>query len=77
MRARTIILEPMQKAFVSVPNDWPGQVTEKLPTEESSNMPSDGDVTTVVGIIPIAETLVSLMISERHHKVGQFGTLRT
>ena len=27
MRARTIIQEPMQKAFVSVPNDWLGQVT--------------------------------------------------
>jgi elongation factor 2 len=58
MRARTIILEPMQKAFVSVPNDWLGQVTREVTNRRGiiEDMPSDGDVTTVVGIIPIAET---------------------
>jgi len=58
MRARTIIMEPMQKAFVSVPNDWLGQVTREVTNRRGiiEDMPSDGDVTTVVGIIPIAET---------------------
>tara|TARA_B100000886_G_scaffold82769_1_gene53924 strand:- start:131 stop:2338 length:2208 start_codon:yes stop_codon:yes gene_type:complete len=58
MRARTIIQEPMQKAFVSVPNDWLGQVTREVTNRRGiiEDMPSDGDVTTVVGIIPIAET---------------------
>ena len=58
MRARTIILEPLQKAFVSVPNDWLGQVTREVTNRRGiiEDMPSDGDVTTVVGIIPIAET---------------------
>ena len=58
IRARTIIMEPMQKAFVSVPNDWLGQVTREVTNRRGiiEDMPSDGDVTTVVGIIPIAET---------------------
>ena len=58
VRARTIILEPMQKAFVSVPNDWLGQVTREVTNRRGiiEDMPSDGEVTTVVGIIPIAET---------------------
>ena len=30
LRARTVLLEPMQKAFVSVPNDWLGQVTREV-----------------------------------------------
>ena len=58
IRARTIIMEPMQKAFVSVPNDWLGQVTREVTNRRGiiEDMPSDCDVTTVVGIIPIAET---------------------
>jgi elongation factor 2 len=48
----------MQKAFVSVPNDWLGQVTREVTNRRGiiEDMPSDGEVTTVVGIIPIAET---------------------
>ena len=58
LRARTVILEPMQKAFVSVPNDWLGQVTREVTNRRGiiEDMPSDGDVTTVVGVLPIAET---------------------
>ena len=58
MRARTIILEPMQKAFVSVPNDWLGQVTREVTTRRGiiEDMPSEGAVTTVVATLPIAET---------------------
>ena len=58
MRAKTIILEPMQKAFVSVPNDWLGQVTREVTTRRGiiEDMPREGEVTTVVGVLPIAET---------------------
>ena len=58
MRAKTVLLEPMQKAFVSVPNDWLGQVTREVTNRRGiiEDMPSEGDVTTVVGILPIAET---------------------
>ena len=58
MRAKTIILEPMQKAFVSVPNDWLGQVTREVTNRRGiiEDMPSEGEVTTVVGVLPIAET---------------------
>ena len=58
MRAKTVLLEPMQKAFISVPNDWLGQVTREVTTRRGiiEDMPSEGSVTTVVGVIPIAET---------------------
>ena len=58
MRAKTVLLEPMQKAFISVPNDWLGQVTNEVLTRRGiiEDMPSEGSVTTVVGVIPIAET---------------------
>ena len=58
MRAKTVLLEPMQKAFVSVPNDWLGQVTREVTNRRGiiEDMPSEGEVTTVVGVLPIAET---------------------
>ncbi|MFQ3316848.1 MAG: elongation factor 2, partial [Candidatus Poseidoniaceae archaeon] len=58
IRARTVLLEPMQKAFVSVPNDWLGQVTREVTNRRGiiEDMPSEGEVTTVIGILPIAET---------------------
>ena len=58
MRARTVLLEPMQKAFVSVPNDWLGQVTREVTNRRGiiEDMPSEGEVTTVIGVLPIAET---------------------
>ena len=58
LRARTVILEPMQKAHVSVPNDWLGQVTREVTSRRGiiEDMPSDGEVTTVIAVLPIAET---------------------
>lgn len=58
LRARAILREPMQKAFISVPNDWLGQVTREVTNRRGiiEDMPSEGDVTTVVGIIPVGET---------------------
>jgi len=58
LRARTVIMEPMQRSHVSVPNDWLGQVTREISNRRGiiEDMPSDGDVTTVIGTLPVAET---------------------
>ena len=58
MRARTVILEPMQKMHVSVPNDWLGGVTRELNNRRGviEDMPSEGEATTVIGTVPVAET---------------------
>ncbi|MEC7461077.1 MAG: elongation factor EF-2, partial [Candidatus Thermoplasmatota archaeon] len=42
LRGRTVIMEPMQKAFVSVPNDWLGQVTREVTNRRGiiEDMPS-------------------------------------
>ena len=68
----------MQKAFVSVPNDWlvkSHEVTNRRGIIE--DMPSEGDVTTVVGVLPIAETFGSPTISVLLRKEKLFGTRRT
>lgn len=58
MRARTVLMEPMQRSHVSVPNDWLGQVTREISNRRGiiEDMPSEGEVTTVIGTIPVAET---------------------
>ena len=58
LRARTVLMEPMQRSHVSVPNDWLGQVTREITNRRGiiEDMPSEGEVTTVVGVLPIAET---------------------
>jgi len=58
LRARTVILEPMQKMHVSVPNDWLGGVTRELNNRRGviEDMPSEGEATTVIGTVPVAET---------------------
>nr|AIF11337.1 elongation factor EF-2 [uncultured marine group II/III euryarchaeote KM3_51_E06] len=58
IRAKTVIMEPMQKLFVSVPNDWLGGVTREVTQRRGviEDMPADGDVTTVIGTVPVAET---------------------
>ena len=58
VRAGTSIMEPMQKIHISVPNDWLGGVTREVTTRRGviEDMPSDGDVTTVIGVMPVAET---------------------
>lgn len=58
VRAGTSIMEPMQKIHISVPNDWLGGVTREVTTRRGviEDMPSDGDVTTVIGTMPVAET---------------------
>jgi elongation factor 2 len=58
MRARTVLMEPMQRSHVSVPNDWLGQVTREISNRRGiiEDMPSEGEVTTVIGTLPVAET---------------------
>jgi elongation factor 2 len=58
LRSRTVIMEPMQKTQVSVPNDWLGQVTREITNRRGiiEDMPADGEVTTVIGTLPVAET---------------------
>ena len=58
VRANTELMEPMQKMHVSVPNDWLGGVTREITQRrgEIEDMPSDGEITTVIGKVPVAET---------------------
>lgn len=58
VRAGTSIMEPMQKMFVSVPNDWLGGVTREVTQRRGviEDMPADGETTTVIGTVPVAET---------------------
>ncbi len=58
MRARTVLMEPMQRSHVSVPNDWLGQVTREITNCRGiiEDMPSEGEATTVIGTLPVAET---------------------
>ncbi len=58
VRAKTVILEPIQKIYVTVPNDWLGQVTREISQRRGviDDMPAEGSSTTVIGKIPVAET---------------------
>ncbi|MCH2435264.1 MAG: elongation factor EF-2 [Candidatus Poseidoniaceae archaeon] len=58
LRARTVLMEPMQRSHVSVPNDWLGQVTREITNRRGiiEDMPSEGEATTVIGTLPVAET---------------------
>jgi elongation factor 2 len=58
VRAGTSIMEPMQKMYVSVPNDWLGGVTREVTQRRGviEDMPADGETTTVIGTVPVAET---------------------
>ena len=58
MRSRTVLMEPMQRSHVSVPNDWLGQVTREITNRRGiiEDMPSEGEATTVIGTLPVAET---------------------
>ena len=58
LRAKAVMMEPMQKTHVSVPNDWLGGVTSELTQRRGiiEDMPSEGETTTVIGTLPVAET---------------------
>ena len=44
-RARAVMMEPMQKTFVSVPNNWLGGVTSEITQRRGiiEDMPSEGE----------------------------------
>ena len=48
----------MQRSHVSVPNDWLGQVTREITNRRGiiEDMPSEGEATTVIGTLLVAET---------------------
>ena len=58
LRGRTVLMEPMQRSHVSVPNAWLGQVTREITNRRGiiEDMPSEGEATTVIGTLPVAET---------------------
>jgi elongation factor 2 len=51
-------MEPMQKLQVSAPNDVMGGITRQITTRRGviEDMPVDGNITTVIGRVPVAET---------------------
>ena len=58
VRARSSLMEPMQKLQVSAPNDVMGGITRQITTRRGviEDMPVDGNITTVIGRLPVAET---------------------
>jgi len=58
VRARSSLMEPMQKLQVSAPNDVMGGITRQITTRRGviEDMPVDGNITTVIGRVPVAET---------------------
>ena len=58
VRAKSSLMEPMQKLQVSAPNDVMGGVTRQITSRRGviEDMPVDGSVTTVIGRVPVAET---------------------
>lgn len=58
VRAKSSLMEPMQKLQVSAPNDVMGGVTRQITSRRGviEDMPVEGSVTTVIGRVPVAET---------------------
>ena len=58
IRARTVILEPMQNIRIDAPNDVIGGVTREVTNRRGviEDMPVDGSTASVIGKMPVAET---------------------
>jgi len=58
IRARPVILEPIQKMYISAPNDVMGGITRQVTQRRGiiEDMPVEGGITTVIGKVPVAET---------------------
>ena len=58
IRANTVIFEPIQKIRIDAPTEWAGGITRQLITRRGliEDMPVDGDVTCVIGKMPVAES---------------------
>ncbi|MBI87836.1 MAG: elongation factor EF-2 [Euryarchaeota archaeon] len=58
IRANSVIFEPIQKIRIDAPTEWAGGITRQLITRRGviEDMPVDGDVTCVIGKMPVAES---------------------
>ena len=58
IRSKSVIFEPIQKIRIDAPNDVIGGVTREVTTRRGiiEDMPVDGNITTVIGRVPVAET---------------------
>ncbi len=58
IRANTVIFEPIQKIRIDAPTEWAGGITRQLITRRGliEDMPVEGDVTCVIGKMPVAES---------------------
>ena len=58
IRANSVIFEPIQKIRIDAPTEWAGGITRQLITRRGviEDMPVEGDVTCVIGKMPVAES---------------------
>ena len=58
IRANSVMFEPIQKIRIDAPTEWAGGVTRQLITRRGviEDMPVEGDVTCVIGKMPVAES---------------------
>ena len=58
IRANSVMFEPIQKIRIDAPTEWAGGITRQLITRRGliEDMPVDGDVTCVIGKMPVAES---------------------
>jgi len=58
IRANSVLFEPIQKIRIDAPTEWAGGITRQLNTRRGviEDMPVEGDVTSVLGKMPVAES---------------------
>ena len=58
IRANSVLFEPIQKIRIDAPTEWAGGITRQLITRRGviEDMPVEGDVTSVLGNMPVAES---------------------
>tara|TARA_B100000686_G_scaffold116055_1_gene123400 strand:+ start:170 stop:2377 length:2208 start_codon:yes stop_codon:yes gene_type:complete len=58
IRANSVMFEPIQKIRIDAPTEWAGGITRQLITRRGviEDMPVEGDVTCVIGKMPVAES---------------------
>jgi elongation factor 2 len=58
IRANSVLFEPIQKIRIDAPTEWAGGITRQLITRRGviEDMPVEGDVTSVLGKMPVAES---------------------
>tara|TARA_B100000945_G_scaffold111286_2_gene88140 strand:- start:1226 stop:3433 length:2208 start_codon:yes stop_codon:yes gene_type:complete len=58
IRANSVLFEPIQKIRIDAPTEWAGGITRQLITRRGviEDMPVEGDVTCVIGKMPVAES---------------------